>query len=130
MSQSEIVLPAPDLTPQQVVRIQLDAMRRNDDPLPNSGIELAFRFASPANKVHTGPLSRFAQMVKGPLYASLLDYCAVELGPLYTGDDQAQQMVRVRDRHGRTVTYIFGLSRQESGPFSGCWMTDSVLLGG
>lgn len=51
--------PSPDLSPDQVVRIQLDAMARNDEPAPDSGIATAFKFASPENQAQTGPLDRF-----------------------------------------------------------------------
>jgi hypothetical protein len=41
---SDSLVPAPDLTPDEVVRIQLNALRRND--VANRGIAVAFRFAS------------------------------------------------------------------------------------
>ena len=60
--------PAVDLQPGDVVRIVIEALGRNDRPWPNAGIETTFNFASPANKVNTGPLERFIRMVKGPPY--------------------------------------------------------------
>ena len=40
-------LPTPELSPEEVVQIQMDAFRNND--VEDRGIEIAFRFASPAN---------------------------------------------------------------------------------
>ena len=51
----ENAYPEPELTPNDVVRIQLLAMQQNDDN--DFGIEVTFRFASPANKKQTGPLN-------------------------------------------------------------------------
>ena len=57
--------PDPSLSPQDVVSIQLEALRNNDTPYDNRGIEVTFNFASPANKRITGPIERFAAMVRG-----------------------------------------------------------------
>ena len=43
----------------------------------NKGIEITFRFASPENKVHTGPLSHFIMLVKSPIYHHLLNHLEV-----------------------------------------------------
>jgi hypothetical protein len=45
--------PNAQLTPDQVFKIQLEALRTNDEN--DRGIEITFRFASPANKRSTGP---------------------------------------------------------------------------
>ncbi|MSV29914.1 MAG: hypothetical protein EXQ52_14390 [Bryobacterales bacterium] len=59
--------PGPALTPAEVVRTQITALRNNDKPRKDAGIATAFRFASPGNRAATGPLDRFILMVKGPL---------------------------------------------------------------
>ena len=47
----ENAYPEPELKPNDVVRLQLLAMQQNDES--NIGIEVTFRFASPANKKQT-----------------------------------------------------------------------------
>lgn len=48
-----------------MVKIQLRTLRGNDET--NTGIAIAYTFASPENKASTGPLSRFIHMIKaGP----------------------------------------------------------------
>ena len=54
-SQLADLVPRPELSPQQVVQYQVDALQQNDDPKSDAGIERAFRFASPSNKQVTGP---------------------------------------------------------------------------
>ena len=59
---SEALAPRPELSPEEVIRIQLEALRHNDEQ--DRGIEVAFRFASPANRASTGPLPRFIRMIE------------------------------------------------------------------
>jgi uncharacterized protein DUF4864 len=119
--------PSPAYGPDEVIRLQLGALAANDDPHADAGIEVAFRFASPANRQVTGPLTRFIAMVHNVLYQPLLNHRAVRYGALRVEDDDAAQAVIVTARDGEVVAYLFKLSRQQGGPCDGCWMTDSVL---
>ena len=119
-------VPSPSLSPEQVVSIQLDALQHNDSPSPDAGIETTFRFASPANRVATGPLDRFAQLVKTSLYSPMIGHRRVERGPVHVQGDEARQRVVIYSATGVRVTYIFFLSRQRGGSYDGCWMTDGV----
>jgi len=120
--------PAPELSPSEVISIQLEALKNNDMPTPDSGIRTTFSFASPANRQFTGPIDRFIALVKNPLYASMLNYQAAELGPLNINEDQAYQLIKLVDRAGQIVIYSFALSRQHDNEYEGCWMTDGVTV--
>lgn len=119
--------PSPDLSAADVIRIQVEALQRNDDPYPDAGIEAAFRFASPENRRATGPVERFGQMVKGPVYGDMLGFARAEYGDLRIDGDEAAQRVTLVQSDGRRTTYVFGLSRQRGGDCDGCWMTDAVV---
>ena len=119
--------PNPDLTPDQVVRIQVDAMRSNDTPTPDAGIATAFRFASPGNREKTGPLEHFAKMVKGPGYAILVNCDSAEFGDSHVDGDQARQAVKITSPTGEVAIFIFILSKQSEGSVKNCWMTDGVI---
>ena len=84
-------------------------------------------FASPTNKMFTGPLARFVRMVKNPLYAPMLDHHIAYFDPIIIIGNNAHQRVTVVDENNQPNTYIFRLSRQTNGPYRGCWMTDSVM---
>ena len=120
-------MPSPDLTPEEVVRLQVEALQRNDEPRPDAGIATAFRFASPGNRRATGPLERFAAMVKGPVYGDMLGFESAEYGVMRVEGDLAAQRVTLVQSDGRRVRYVFGLSKQTGGDCAGCWMTDSVV---
>jgi hypothetical protein len=119
-------MPSPDLTPEEVVRLQVEALQRNDEPRPDAGIATAFRFASPGNRRATGPLERFTTMVKGPVYGDMLDFARAEYGRIAVDGERAAQRVTLTHDDGRRAVYVFILSRQDGGLFDGCWMTDGV----
>ena len=63
--------PKPELTPDQVVKIQLEGLQNNDLTRDNMGIRICFNFASPGNKIITGPIGNFIKLVKTPSYSLL-----------------------------------------------------------
>lgn len=117
--------PAPELSPGEVVRIQLEALRAND--ADDHGIAVAFRFASPRNKASTGPLERFIRMIKAGPYRLMLHYQHASFKPVRIDGNRAVQRVTLVGR-GEIRTYVFLLSRQRDPACDGCWMTDAVLL--
>ena len=118
-------VPNPDLSPREVVRIQLEALRRNGELGQDSGIATVFRFASAANQAVTGPLERFVEMLKNPLYRPMLDHSSAEFGPVQSEGDIARVQVVLFGRMGEVAAYDFTLSKDED---TGCWLTDAVLL--
>jgi hypothetical protein len=121
---SELPQPNPELSPDQVVRIQVEALQNNDSE--DRGIEITFRFASPANKQFTGPIGRFKRMVKNPAYRPMLNHKAAEYDPIEISGETATQRVTIIDTNGNATVFRFALSKQSGAPCDGCWMTDSV----
>ena len=122
---SDALVPQPELSPREVIRIQLEALRHNDER--NRGIEVAFRFASPANRESTGPLSRFTRMMRQGPYALMLDFREARYGTVEVRDGRARQRVTLTGTRAR-VSYWFYLSRQSRAPYTNCWMTDAVFV--
>lgn len=119
--------PRPELLPEQVVHIILAALRDNDHPEPDAGIAITFRFASPANRLMTGPLERFISMVKAPQYQPMLGHDQAILSPIELSGTHARQTVVLTHGQGGRAAYIFILSKQSEGEFKDCWMTDAVV---
>ena len=122
---SEALVPDPALSPAEVIRIQLEALRHNDEQ--DRGIAVAFRFASPANRANTGPLARFIPMIKQGPYALMLGFRDATYGPVEAVAGRARQRVTLTGAR-ETMTYWFHLSRQSEPPYVDCWMTDSVFI--
>jgi hypothetical protein len=118
--------PSRDQQPADVVRIVVEALAKNDEPYVNAGIATTFAFASPANKINTGPLPKFTQMILTPTYAIMLDHVEHEFSEVVMMGIQAYQMVKISTGSGDEVIFAFRLSRQRDGEFDGMWMTDAV----
>ena len=105
--------------------IQLNAMKHNDQT--DKGIEITFRFASPKNKIQTGPLNRFIMLVKNPAYSPLLNHLGSTFLDLKINGNQAIQEVLITSAKGSLKGFRFFLSIQEDEEFKDCWMTDAVV---
>jgi hypothetical protein len=124
-TQPDAPKPDPKLQPQNVVRIVITALSKND--ANDNGIRTTWKFASPANQNATGPVERFIPMVKSAAYAPMLNSKSAQYGVTQVQGDQAVQAVLLTAADGRNVVYIFQLSRQTDGPLKECWMTDAVF---
>ena len=121
----ENAYPEPELKPNDVVKLQLLAMQQNDDS--DFGIEVTFRFASPSNKIQTGPLKRFIRLVRNPSYRPLLNHINATFLEINIEEDFAVQDVIITTSNGERIGYRFRLSIQKGTLYPGCWMTDSVI---
>ena len=121
------LVPRPEISPQQVVQYQVSSLQHNDEPHVDAGIERTYRFASPSNKGQTGPLGRFALMVKSPAYSPIVDNLASSIVGSRIDGDCAKIAIKVTPEKGAPLIYLFVLTRQHGGEFNDCWMTDAVL---
>ena len=62
---SEMVKPNINIKPDQVIKIQLQGLMKNDSPYRDKGIEQTWEFAHPNNQKYTGPIEKFKMMLKG-----------------------------------------------------------------
>jgi hypothetical protein len=69
---AEIIKPAENLSAYDVIKIQLNALKNNDDK--DNGIKQTWIFAHPDNKKMTGPYPRFRIMLYDVHYRILLNH--------------------------------------------------------
>ena len=122
----ELLRPDPSLSPAHVVKIQLQALQRNDEPTPDAGIAQTWAFAHPDNKRMTGPLEKFAQMLKGPSYRMLLGHLEHTIKTVVGSNQTVLFNVTVVTADNQRVSFQWTLSKVRSGPLSGAWMTIGV----
>ncbi len=122
----DLPLPSTDLQPGEVVQIVIDALANNDYPFPDAGIETTFNFASPANRVNTGPLERFARLVKGPVFGEMVDHRDSTLSQVIIEGDKALRLVQVVGANNETRYFAFRLGLQQDGDYAGMWLTEAV----
>jgi hypothetical protein len=122
---ADLLAPDPALSPAEVVGIQLDALQANEAGT-DAGITQTWAFAHPDNKRVTGPLPRFAQMIRSPQYQMLLNHRSHEVREVSRTDEEAVFAVTITTRAGDVVGYRWVVAKVRSGEHAGAWMTTSV----
>jgi len=117
----------PDVSyqPGEVVRIVIEALGSNEQSPSDDGIATVYRFASPGNRASTGPLSRFAAMIKQG-FSDMLNFSDSRFDPIVVSGDRAVQSVWLMMPDGRELGYLFQMGKQQHGEFAGMWMTEGV----
>ena len=122
----DVRTPDPALSPVEVVEIQLIGLQANDTPEADAGITQTWAFAHPDNKRMTGPMPRFAQMIKGPLYRILLNHRSHEVEEVSRTDDEAVFAVTITSQTSEVVVYRWSVAKVADGEDAGAWMTIAV----
>ena len=118
--------PARGLEPRDVIEIQLRALQRNDTPTTDAGIAQTWAFSHPDNRQITGPLERFAAMLKGPNYRMLLDHRSHQIERVVRTPVMAIFRVRLVAANRTQVSVKWQVTKVERGVFAGAWMIIGV----
>lgn len=117
----------PKMNAPDIISLQMNALQRNNKN--DSGIKIAYEYASSDNRLATGPYTRFLRMVKNNMYKHLLKcnkWSFVKNSIKKVKDEKYSRIVKVKSSHdNKEYTYRFTLSRQIPSLF---WRTDSVEL--
>jgi len=124
---SKIVKPNIKIRPLEVVKIQLDGLKKNDFPYIDIGIEQTWEFAHPTNKRFTGPLTNFKEMIKGQSYNMLLNHRKHKIKKLFSDKNIAVFDVTVLDNSKRYYKFTWHVEKYlGEGPLKNCWLTTIV----
>jgi len=123
VSSTEAFSLRPSSTPEQIVESQLVALQKDD-------MQGVYEFASPLNKLQTGSVDRFSQMVRSGPYQYLIGHQKATI--LLSSNMAASQqfLVRVVPKDFPSkgiVEYWWSLSRCRTGPNAGCFLVDAVI---
>ena len=122
---SEIINPNENLLPYDVVKIQLEALKKNNKE--DDGIMQTWLFAHPENKKNTGPLPNFKQMIKGRSYQMLIDHISHTITQVGSGDKWAQFEVIILDQEKIYHKFNWQVEKYiEDGDLKDCWLTTMV----
>ena len=124
---SYLIKPNPDIKPVDVIKIQLTSLMKNNDPYLNAGIEQTWEFAHPSNRVFTGPIQRFTQMMYAPSYAVMLNHLKHDILDVKIDNNSAFFFIELTAGDGKMYGFKWTLEIVTiDGPFKNCWMTTSV----
>jgi len=114
--------PCPQWAPELVVMAQLEGLKFED-------AERVYAFTSLRNRRATGPLGRFAHMLRSPQYISLLGHDQAEIlnGAVMAGGKKYFTLVGILPESSpQRQMFLWVLVCEPSKPGQHCWRTESV----
>ena len=126
-SKAELLKPNPSIKPEEVISIQLSALKNNNFPFKNAGISQTWEFAHPQNRRYTGPLEKFTQMMYSSSYAIMLNHDFHKIIPVSQKNNIAYFFIELTDKIGNKFGFQWTLQKIiVNGDFKNCWMTIGV----
>jgi len=126
-SLADIQKPSNEIEPERVIKIQLSALMKNDNPYKDRGIIQTWEFAHPDNQKMTGPLERFKNMIKTDSYSMLLNHSNHEISEVYMSNKVATFEVTVMDREKKYYKFKWQVEKYNGeGELKDCWLTSAV----
>jgi hypothetical protein len=127
ISKAELLKPNNQIKPDEVVKIQLSGLQKNDSSFKDSGIEQTWNFAHPNNKKVTGPLPNFKRMLKGDSYQMMINHLSHTITKLGSSDNWAQFEVIILDKNKIYHKFNWQVEKyMEDGLLKDCWLTTMV----
>ena len=126
-SLADIIKPSIEIEPEQVIKIQLSALMKNDNPYKDRGIIQTWEFAHPNNQKITGPLERFKNMIKTESYSMLLNHSNHEILEAYMSNKVSTFEVKVLDNEKKYFKFKWQVEKYDrEGELKDCWLTTAV----
>tara|TARA_B100001123_G_scaffold385437_1_gene458987 strand:+ start:300 stop:761 length:462 start_codon:yes stop_codon:yes gene_type:complete len=127
ISIADLIKPNSTLKPLDVLEIQLNSLKNNNNPYKDAGIEQAWEFAHPSNKELTGPLTKFKKMIYSESYKILISHENNKTIALKETNNKFIFKVYVLSKDKKKYYYIWQIEKVEKeGKFKNCWMTTAV----
>ena len=123
---ADIIKPAKNLTAYDVIKIQLNALKENNNPNKNSGIKQTWIFAHPENKKITGPFERFRVMLYGAQYNILLNHDSHKIKLIMNTNKKYIYGVELLSKDKKLYFYEWHLERSSVEGCNNCWFTTAV----
>ncbi len=127
ISNADLIKPNATLKPFDVLMIQLNSLKNNNNPYKDAGIEQTWEFAHPNNKALTGPLESFKKMIYSESYKILIRHENNKTIVLKKTLNKFVYKVYVLSKDKEKYYYIWQIEKVEKeGKFKNCWMTTEV----
>ncbi|KAG2483704.1 hypothetical protein HYH03_017423 [Edaphochlamys debaryana] len=133
--------PCYDFTAEEALQVQLEALRKNNDPYADHGVEVLYRFSNfdPFTRssyfgrsLDLGQFERFRRVMHTPYYATLLDHSSAEvLSSLQLAEGVWCARLHVHDTHRMEErTYSVTMQQRLGGHYDGWWFTERWVADG
>ena len=127
ISNADLIKPNSNLKPLDVLMIQLNSLKNNNIPYKDAGIEQTWEFAHPINKVSTGPLKKFKQIIYSENYKILISHENTNTIILKETSKKIVFKVYILSTNKKKYYYIWQIEKvEQEGKLKDCWMTTGV----
>ena len=124
---AELVKPNPLINPLSVITIQLEALKENNSPYEDAGIEQTWEFAHPQNRQYTGPLSNFKLMMRSNSYSLMINHSNHNIIFVSIDEETANYFIEITDKIGNKFGFTWTVKKVlTQGEWLNCWMTSGV----
>ena len=124
---SELIKPNPNISPKEVIEIQLNALKTNNIPFDNAGIKQTWEFAHPLNREYTGPIDKFILMMNSPEYIIMLNHKDHNIIFISETKDTSYFFIELTDKSENKFGFEWTVKKVLiDNDFKNCWMTIAV----
>ena len=126
-AKAELLKPSSNLQPEEIISIQLNALKDNNNPFLNAGVAQTWEFAHPYNRKLTGPLSNFKNMMYSSSYVIMLDHLKHKIILVSKQVNISYFFIELTDKMGNEFGFQWTVEKVTiNGEFKDCWMTSGV----
>ena len=118
--------PNENLSPYGVVKIQLNALKKNNKN--DDGIKLTWLFAHPDNKKITGPYERFRIMIYGQQYRQLLNHDSHKINLIMKTPNKHIFKIKILSKDKQLLFYEWHVQKGTEENCNNCWFTSVVSV--
>jgi len=124
--QASPLKPNENLLPYDVVKIQLNALKKNNKN--DDGIKLTWLFAHPDNKKITGPYERFKIMIYGQQYRQLLNHSSHKIDLIMNTPNKHIYKIEILSKEKQLLFYEWHVQKATEENCNNCWFTSAVSI--
>ena len=121
---AELAKPNKILNPYDVVKIQLEALKNNNEN--DNGIKQTWLFAHPDNKKMTGPYERFRIMIYGEQYKFLLNHSSHKINLITNSPNKFIYRIEILSDKKQLFFYEWHVQKGSDEKCKNCWFTSAV----
>ena len=121
---AELIKPNKKLDPYDVVKIQLVALKNNDEK--DQGIKQTWLFAHPDNKKITGPYERFRIMIYGQQYKYLMNHSSHKIKLITNSSNTYVYRIEILTNDKKLFFYEWHVQKGSDNNCQNCWFTSAV----
>ena len=123
---AELIKPSNKFDPYDVVKIQLKALKNNNEK--DQGIMQTWLFAHPDNKKVTGPYERFRIMIYGQQYKYLINHSSHKINLISNTSNFYIYRIEILTNDKKLFFYEWQVQKGSDTDCKNCWFTSAVSI--